>query len=214
MMDYTSKMLALLGRLRREMHGEVSVAMCYYGKSYGLNYGVSLHTLRSIAREEVQNYEFAKYLFKQDVRELRLSALTIAEPEYIVIDDLNSWSGGIVNSEIAEEAAQQLFSKVEPTLLRQIFKLWIASESALLVYCALLSASRSSGVEQVVEVSDILDIVERHPDHRLLAKGVVNLLVALSSRGAEHKIAVKEVLKALPSSASTDYIIEEIEWQI
>ena len=51
-MDFTSRMVALLGELRRERNGAVADAMRCYGAPYGLNYGVSLPTLRKLARAE------------------------------------------------------------------------------------------------------------------------------------------------------------------
>ncbi len=42
MADFTSRMVALLGAMRRERNGAVADAMRYYGADYGLNYGVSL----------------------------------------------------------------------------------------------------------------------------------------------------------------------------
>ena len=51
-MDFTSRMVALLGELRRERNGAVADAMRCYGAPYGLNYGVSLPTLRTLARAE------------------------------------------------------------------------------------------------------------------------------------------------------------------
>lgn len=78
-MDNTSLMISLLGALRREMNGAVADAMHYYGKRYGLNYGVSLPTIRTIASEQPTNNSLALYLYKQDVRELRLAALHIAD---------------------------------------------------------------------------------------------------------------------------------------
>lgn len=51
-MDYTSRMAALLGRFRRERNGVVADTMQYRGKAYGLNYGVSLPTIRAVARAD------------------------------------------------------------------------------------------------------------------------------------------------------------------
>lgn len=213
MVNYTSRMLELLGHLRRETNGETSVSMRYYGKSYGLNYGVSLHSLRSIARGEVKDYQFAKYLFMQDIRELRLAALTIAEPEFVGVGEFESWSKGVVNSEIAEEMAQQLISKIDSQALSELFRLWSASDNALLIYCALLSVSRSDSVAAVADLNTIYDILLRHPDHQLIAKGVVNLLVALSNCD-ESKLKIKELLNSLPATLSLQYIIEEMEWRV
>ena len=67
-MDFTSRMVALLGELRRERNGAVADAMRCYGAPYGLNYGVSLPTLRKLARAETPDHDFARYLYLQEVR--------------------------------------------------------------------------------------------------------------------------------------------------
>lgn len=133
-------MVALLGELRRERNGAVADAMCLCGKPYGLNYGVSLPTLRRIARAETPDYDFARYLYVQDVRELRLAALYIAQPERVTADEADFWAAGIINSEVAEEASFALLSRVG--VLPALFRNWITA-SPLLQYAALLAAARS-----------------------------------------------------------------------
>ena len=129
-------MVALLGELRRERNGAVADAMCLCGKPYGLNYGVSLPTLRRIARGETPDHDFARYLYVQDVRELCLAALYIAQPERVTADEADFWAAGIINS----EASFALLSRVgvQPA----IFERWMAA-SPLLQYAALLAAARS-----------------------------------------------------------------------
>lgn len=140
-MNFTTRMAVLLSAMRRERNGAVADAMRYYGTAYGLNYGTSLPTLRGIARAEGHDHDFARYLYLQDVRELRLAALHIAEPERLVIAEADAWAAGIVNSEVAEEAAFALLSPSEA--LEELFGMWIVSENPLLVYTALLAAARS-----------------------------------------------------------------------
>lgn len=140
-MDYTSRMVALLRELRRERNGAVADSMRYYGTPYGLNYGVSLPTLRRIARAEAPDHGFARYLYRQDVRELRLAALHIACPACLTPEEFPAWAAGIVNSEIAEEAAFALLSRAEA--FPALFSAWIASPDALLQYAALLAAARN-----------------------------------------------------------------------
>ena len=140
-MDYSSRMVALLRELRRERNGAVADSMRYYGAPYGLNYGVSLPTLRRIARAEAPDHAFARYLYRQDVRELRLAALHIACPASLTPEEFPAWAAGIVNSEIAEEAAFALLSRAEA--FPALFSAWIASPDALLQYAALLAAARS-----------------------------------------------------------------------
>ncbi len=133
-------MVALLGELRRERNGAVADAMCLCGKPYGLNYGVSLPTLRRIARAEMPDHDFARYLYVQDVRELRLAALYVAQPERVTADEADFWAAGIINSEVAEEASFALLSRVG--VLSAIFERWMAA-SPLLQYATLLAAARS-----------------------------------------------------------------------
>lgn len=140
-MDFTSRMVALLGELRRERNGAVADAMTCYGKPYGLNYGVSLPTLRSLARAEIPDHDFARYLYRQDVRELRLAALHIAEPARLTEPESSDWAAGIVNTEIAEEAAFALLSRAG--VFPRLFEKWIADPEPLLQYAALLAAART-----------------------------------------------------------------------
>ena len=107
-MNHTSRMTALLGELRRERNGAVADAMRLVGAPYGLNYGVSLPMLRRLARAEKPDYAFAKFLSLQDVRELRLAAYHIADPAGLTPGEFPFWASGIVNHELAEEAAVAL----------------------------------------------------------------------------------------------------------
>jgi len=133
--------VALLGELRRERNGAVADAMRCYGAPYGLNYGVSLPTLRKLARAETPDHDFARYLYLQEVRELRLAALHIARPESLTPDEFPAWAAGIVNSEVAEEAAFAFLSR--SAALPALFDAWIAAPNPLLRYAALHSAARS-----------------------------------------------------------------------
>ena len=49
MTNHTARMAALLGKLRREMNGAVAESMQRGEGGYGLNYGVSIPTIRAIA---------------------------------------------------------------------------------------------------------------------------------------------------------------------
>ena len=51
MQNNTSKMVALLGKIRKQMNGAMLDTFRYYGSNYGVNYGVALHTLRDMAQE-------------------------------------------------------------------------------------------------------------------------------------------------------------------
>ena len=167
-MDFTSRMVALLGAVRRERNGAVADAMRWYGAAYGVNYGVSLPTIRALARAEAPDYDFAKYLYLQQIRELRLAALHVAPPQSLISSDLPAWSVGIINSEVAEEAAFALFSRAD--ILPELFDAWIGSAAPLLVYAALMAASRASG-PRAAWIAPAGEAVRRHAAAGRLAAG-------------------------------------------
>ncbi|EKC80581.1 DNA alkylation repair enzyme, partial [human gut metagenome] len=102
---------------------------------------MSLPTLRRLARAETPDHDFAEFLFRQDVRELRLAAFHIAEPDRLTPDDSAFWAAGIDNNELAEEAAFALLSRAGA--FPALFGRWIApSQPLLLRYAALMAAAR------------------------------------------------------------------------
>ncbi|WP_300852116.1 DNA alkylation repair protein [uncultured Rikenella sp.] len=107
------KMVALLRRLRIEMNGAVTDAMRAYGgqpSGYGLNYGVSLPTIREVAAASAPDSELAALLWRQDVRELKLAALFIDDPQTLDADRMEQWADAWRGStELAEQSAMQLF---------------------------------------------------------------------------------------------------------
>ena len=140
-MDFTSRMAALLGAFRRERNGAVADSMRFYGAPCGLNYGVSLPTLRTLARAEAADHDFAKYLWRQDVRCLRLAALHIADPARLTPGEFAFWGDGLLNSEIAAEAAFALLSRIGA--FPELFAAWIAPDAGWLrQYAALMAAAR------------------------------------------------------------------------
>ncbi len=65
MEDFTPRMTALLGQMRRQMNGQLSESLqnaLPEAERYGLNFGVSLPTLRQIARSAGHDHAFARYL--------------------------------------------------------------------------------------------------------------------------------------------------------
>ena len=59
-MNATSKMVTLLGELRREMNGAVVDSMREKGIEYALSYGVSIPTVRALARQYAPDDELAR----------------------------------------------------------------------------------------------------------------------------------------------------------
>ncbi len=112
-MNNTGKMADLLKHLMRERNGAVVESMERGGLHYPLSYGVSLPTVWKIAREYAPDHDFALYLYRQQVRELMLSAYVIADPTRVTAEELEFWAAGIVNRELAENFAFSLLSRTQ-----------------------------------------------------------------------------------------------------
>ena len=184
-MDFTSRMAALLGAFRRERNGAVADSKRFYGAPCGLNYGVRLPPLRTLARAEAVAHDFAKYLWQQDVRCLRLAALHIADPARLTPGEFAFWGDGLLNSEFAAEAAFALVSRIGA--FPELFAAWIAPDAGWLrQYAALLAAARvphpspawAVPAAAVVHGAAAASIPEAH----LLAHGAVALFTALGTR--------------------------------
>ena len=216
-MDFTSRMAALLGAFRRERNGAVADSMRFYGKSYGLNYGVSLPTLRTLARAGGTDHEFAKYLYLQDVRCLRLAAFHIADPARLAPSEFAFWGDGLFNSELAEEAAFALLSRSEA--LPALFEAWTAPGAPCLEqYAALMAAARAPHPSPAWIVPAVETVRRAAPDDapaaRLLAQGAVALLTAIGSLNDENRQAVLRVAGSLEPSPAAEYLRGERAWRL
>ncbi len=208
-MDDTSRMVALLGAVRKQMNGAVLDTLRYYGSDYGLNYGVAIHSLRETARETGRDDGFARFLYRQQVRELRIVALWIAEPERTTAADFPFWAAGIINSEVAEQAAHALLSQIDD--IDALLAEWCASENALLAYAALLAASRSVRASVGAVTEGVRSAVGRFPDNRIVAQGAT---AALASVAGEHRDRVLLLLDGLCDSPTARLVRDEMSWRM
>lgn len=216
----TSKMIQLLGALRKEMNGAVADSMYYYGDNYGLNYGVSLPTVRSRAVAVGKDHEFAKYLYKQQVRELRLAALHIADATLVDCKEAEFWAEGVINSEIAEEMAFALLRHTKD--LADIFNSWTKSGNKFLAHAAMMAAARSDLSTQSEIIERVAEVVEAFPEERIIAQSAVALLAAAIDK---HLIApteetnrakelISKTIETIPQCSAREYIEEEMAWRM
>ena len=225
MMNPTTRMTALLGAMRRERNGAVADAMRPVGTPYGLNYGVSLPTLRMLARAETPDYDFAKYLALQDVRELRLAAYHIADPARLTEAEYPFWGEGIVNSELAEEAAFTLLHRVPD--FPNLFERWTAPDMPWsLQYAALMAASRLAEpdpawigraletLHRAAERAESADAVCSKEQALLIARGAVALLVRIASGHEENRQVGPRAVGSVGDLHAGNYLRGELSWQL
>jgi len=194
----------LLFRLRKEMNGAALDTMRYFGADYERNYGVQIYAIRNLAREIGIDHELAEYFYTQNIREVRLVALWMADAERVAVEDFDFWASGIINSEVAEQASHALLSRIAD--VAELLQRWCSSDNALLAYCAMLSAARNGGVEPTVAVDAILSAVGKFSDNRLVAQGATALAMQMN------EAAVGSLLDALPDNPTAKLLYSEISW--
>ena len=205
-------MISLLGRVRKQMNGAVAESMATHNQNYGLNYGVSIATLREIVAQEPKDYAFAKYLYQQQVRELKLCACHIADAQQLDTHEFPFWSRGIANAELAEELAFALLSKIYD--INSLMGVWSTESNEMVAYAALMAASRNERTTSEVAFIAAEKAVRANPNSVYIANGVVTLICYIASRDKSVKVGIPTLIERMPDSATKRNIVEELEWQL
>ena len=168
--------------------------------------------MRTLARACGRDHEFARYLYAQEVRELRLAAYHIAEPERLTADEFAFWGGGICNSEVAEEAAFALLGRIDA--FDELFRSWCNGGTLLEGYAAVMAAARREDSLNHIDTAAAwlrrVAASEEHSAARLAGRGVATLFVACGSRNEENRLAVFRVTGSLGTSPAEDCVHEEV----
>lgn len=202
-------MVSLLGKIRKQMNGAVLDTFRYYGAKYGMNYGVAIHSIRDMAVEVGTDHDLAKFLYRQQVRELQIIALWIADAEQLTGSELDFWREGIVNSELAEQAAQGLLCNVED--IDSLVTAWCRGENSLVAYAALLAAARNKNISDSAIQTSVVEVVTLNTNNHLVAQGAVALL---ASKIASNRELVASVLESLPQNHTAQLVVDEIKWRL
>ena len=209
-MNATAKMAALLAALRTEMNGAMVEAMEERGIHYPLSYGVSLSTIRRIATPYAPDHALARLLYRQQVRELQLAALIVADPRQITPEEAPFWLEGVQNGELAENLARLLGeTQLVPVLLQ---KYTGRTQSHFVRYAVLLSAARSmlfrpcQAPEELLRILSDMRSYASFPELRAMATS----LTRLAAQGAGETEIVTTFLHSIEhSEASYDRFLRD-----
>lgn len=212
----TSLMAEILRSLRVEMNGAVVGAMEDRGLIYQLNYGVSLPTIRNIAKRYAPNHKLAKLLYQQQIRELQIAAIYIAEPNLVTAETAQFWVKGVTNNEIAENIGSALIG--DSINCEEVVEVWLRSDNSDILYSALIALSKAIKQGCISEVSKYIEVCGEMAknSNKSVWRGVELLLVAIATQSTENRELVTTLLKQITTSElnSAQYLCEEVSWQI
>ncbi|MEG1607162.1 MAG: DNA alkylation repair protein [Mucinivorans sp.] len=132
----------IFSALRRQMNGHITGAMELCGVQYGMNYGVSIPTIKDICAFYGPDHALAGELWRQEVRELRLAAIFIEDPVQVTLEQMILWSQKWSTLELAEQCAMQLFYKADDHLL--LARHWVQTGNVLQKKAAYLIIGKSA----------------------------------------------------------------------
>lgn len=213
-MTTTEKMIALMRRLRIEMNGAVTDAMREYGggqQGYGVNYGVSLPTIRDVAADYAPDHELAQTLWQQDVREMKLAALFVENAAAVTAAQMEQWAADWRVPELAERCAMQLFWRSPEAWPKAVEWGALTGEgSALRRLAAFYMLGRLAAAESVSDAQFAAILA----DGQLFGGGATERSVVYALREIyRHREVLREQVTALLPQLPQE-VADEVRWQV
>lgn len=142
--------------LRRQMNGAVTGSMVCQGVTYGMNYGVSLPTIKDIAQRYAPNHSLAAELWRQEVRELKIAAAYIDDPTLVTAALMQQWSEQWTTVEMAEVCATSLFY-LAPDMLATAHQ-WTCRGNDLQRHAGYMMAGKGAQLYSVAELEKFISV--------------------------------------------------------
>jgi 3-methyladenine DNA glycosylase AlkD len=99
----------ILKKLETLSNPEAVKGMAMYGITPGRTYSVSIPDLRKIAKETGKNHALAQQLWTSNIRETRILASMIDDPEMVTDEQMDSWVREFDYWEICDQCIMNLF---------------------------------------------------------------------------------------------------------
>jgi len=94
---------------------EAIKGMARFGINPENTYGVSIPSLRTIAKETGGNHELAQRLWLSNIHEARILVSMIDEPEAVAERQMEEWVKGFDSWDVCDQCCSNLFDKTEFT---------------------------------------------------------------------------------------------------
>lgn len=148
-MTTLEKLLEIKALIKHHMNGEIADNMRKEGIVYKVNYGVSIPEIQQIAKKYKDDHELALELYSEEIRECKIIASIIDDPEKITGEQIDDWSNDFDNPEIVEQVCGNLIWKSEYALSRSIE--WCLSDDELLQKAGLIIIAHRASDSEIKE---------------------------------------------------------------
>lgn len=130
------KVMEIIMQIKQRMNGEVVESMRQSGIIYKVNYGVTIPELQHISTPFKGDHDLAIRLFEEDIRECKIIATLIDDPEKVTGEQIDKWSDEFSNTEIVEQVCSNLFWRSDLSIARSFE--WCLEEDTLMQKAGLL----------------------------------------------------------------------------
>ena len=154
--DFEQKLNMLKTKLRVRMNGEISAQMERRQSNYAINYGASLPHVRELSASLKFTADECRRLWLMDIRETMLIAAMQFPVETADTDEMLHWAQRIKTSDMAEQSAFFLFSRL-PDL--EQFAIKLMNEKSKFSYAtACFSVARAMQSGRAVELNAVKEL--------------------------------------------------------
>jgi 3-methyladenine DNA glycosylase AlkD len=104
---------SILKKLKSLSNQKAVAGMARYGINPKLNYGVSVTTLRKIAREMGKDHKLAQKLWTSGIRDAQILAVLIDDPKLVTKKQMGKWVKNIDSWDVCDLCCGHLFDKTK-----------------------------------------------------------------------------------------------------
>lgn len=103
----------IIKKLKALSNPKAIEGMARYGITPERTYGVSIPNLRKLAKEIGVKHELAEQLWESNIRETRILASMVADPQIVTEEQMEAWVKDFEYWEICDQCCMNLFGKTE-----------------------------------------------------------------------------------------------------
>ena len=159
------------------------------------------------------------FLFRQQVRELKLAAAFIDDPSEVTAAQMREWADGLTNTELVEQVVSALFRHAPdaPDMALE----WMGSPEPMKRYAGLLTAASAIRAEKNRVWADRFfeqaDRIARRGDlESFVGRGLVMLMRSLATVSPSlcERVKLWEQLCAASADGTLREVAGELQWQL
>ena len=198
----------IIKKLEKMANPEAAKGMESYGITNMKVLGVKVPDLRKIARELGKNHELAMKLWAENIRETRIIASIVDEPELVTEEQMDCWAEEFTNWEVCDQCCMNLFEKT-PYAYKKCYE-WSSSDGEFVKRAGFVMMARMAVSDKKADNDCFIPFFaiirkEAHDKRNMVKKAINWALRQIGKRNLTlNKLAIEtaEEIKAMDSPAS------------